>query len=220
MPLSPPTDREHIHTRRVTCQGFRRADGLWDIEGRITDVKTYPFANDYRGAIQPGDPIHDMSIRLTVDDHFEIKAVEAVTDKSPFAVCPAITPNFQRLVGLSMKSGWTRKVKELLGGVEGCTHLLTLVLAASNHRVVSQYLLTRVDDGSHPEGTPDFEQITDTCSGWREGGTGIRLVRKGRPFPRHVDAPPEGTCQHMTNASPYFGSSGSTSMARCPTRCA
>ena len=74
MPLSPPAERQHIHTRRVTCQGFRRADGLWDIEGHITDVKTYPFANDYRGTIEPGDPIHDMWIRLTLDDSFEVKA--------------------------------------------------------------------------------------------------------------------------------------------------
>ncbi|UEM20318.1 DUF2889 domain-containing protein [Skermanella mucosa] len=127
MPLSAPAPREHIHTRRVTCQGFRRTDGLWDIEGHITDVKTYPFENDFRGPIEPGDPIHDMWIRLTVDDRFEVRAVEAVTDKSPYAVCPAITPNFQRLIGLRIRSGWTQKVKELLGGVEGCTHLVELL---------------------------------------------------------------------------------------------
>ncbi len=37
MPLSPPIGRQHLHTRRVVCQGFFRDDGLWDIEGRITD---------------------------------------------------------------------------------------------------------------------------------------------------------------------------------------
>ena len=28
MPLSPPVGRQHLHTRRVTCQGFFREDGL------------------------------------------------------------------------------------------------------------------------------------------------------------------------------------------------
>ncbi len=38
MPLSPPAaSREHIHTRVVECRGYRRDDGLWDIEGHITD---------------------------------------------------------------------------------------------------------------------------------------------------------------------------------------
>lgn len=60
MPLSPPAAREHIHTRRVECQGFRRADGLWDIEGHLTDVKTYSFHNDDRGTMEPGDPIRNV----------------------------------------------------------------------------------------------------------------------------------------------------------------
>ncbi|MBO6784243.1 MAG: DUF2889 domain-containing protein, partial [Alphaproteobacteria bacterium] len=45
MPLSPPAEREHIHTRTVECAGYRRTDGLWDIEGHLTDVKTYTFEN-------------------------------------------------------------------------------------------------------------------------------------------------------------------------------
>ena len=39
MPLSPAAPREHIHTRTVTCRGYRRKDGLWDIEGHLVDVK-------------------------------------------------------------------------------------------------------------------------------------------------------------------------------------
>jgi hypothetical protein len=127
MPLSPATDREIAHTRRITCQGYRRADGLFDIEGHLTDVKSYPVPNEHRGTIEPGEPIHDMWIRLTMNDAFEVVAVEAVTDSGPFDLCPAITPNFQRLVGLSIGPGWRRKVQERLGGVEGCTHMVELL---------------------------------------------------------------------------------------------
>ena len=128
MPLSAPAAREPIHTRTVVCNGFRRADGLWDVEGRITDVKTYAFGNSARGTVAPGEPVHDMWIRLTVDDRMEVKAIEAVTDSSPYpGTCPNITPNFQRLVGLRIAPGWTRAVKERLGGIEGCTHLVELL---------------------------------------------------------------------------------------------
>jgi hypothetical protein len=106
----------------------------------------------------------------------------------PFPECPLAALAAQRLVGLQLTKGFRSGALAALGGVEGCTHLLTLVLAASSHQVVTQYLLTRIDDGSHPEGTPDFERIVGTCSGWREGATGIRLVREGRPFPKpHAD---------------------------------
>jgi DUF2889 family protein len=127
MPLSPAASREAIHTRTIKCHGYLRADGMWDIEGHLTDVKTYGFQNDWRGEIAPSVPIHDMWLRLTVDDMLLIRAVEAVTDASPYRVCPDITPNYQRLVGLSIRPGFLPKVRELLGGTEGCTHLVELL---------------------------------------------------------------------------------------------
>jgi hypothetical protein len=127
MPLSAPAPREHLHTRQIECQGFQRADGLWDIEAHMTDRKTYSFPSDERGEVTAGTPIHDMWVRVTLDDGFHILAIEAVTDSSPYSVCPAITPNFQRLVGLRIGPGFNARVRERLGGVEGCTHLVELM---------------------------------------------------------------------------------------------
>src|SRR5687767_5170896 len=127
MPLPAPAPREHLHTRTVTCQGFLRQDGLWDIEGRIVDVKTYAFENDWRGRVDTGTPVHEMWIRLTIDDRMEIKAVAAATDHSPFQICPDILPNFQRLVGLKIGHGFTREVRARLGGPQGCTHIVEML---------------------------------------------------------------------------------------------
>ena len=68
MPLSPSVEREPIHTRTVVCRGFRRADGLWDIEGHLTDIKSYDFESQFRGTVTSGTPVHQMWLRLTVDD--------------------------------------------------------------------------------------------------------------------------------------------------------
>jgi hypothetical protein len=123
MPLSPPADREALHRRAITMHGFRRADGLFDIEGHLEDTKTYPFANLDRGTIQPGEALHGMWIRLTVDEDLVIMACEAVTDSSPYAICPQVAPNFAALEGVRIGPGFTRAVKERVGGVHGCTHL-------------------------------------------------------------------------------------------------
>ncbi|MGH6990158.1 MAG: DUF2889 domain-containing protein [Stellaceae bacterium] len=128
MPLSPPASREPIHTRQIDCHGYRRTDGLWDIEGHIVDTKTYGFGNDERGRVEPGMPIHNMSIRLTVDDQLTIHGVEATTDASPYRICPEVTPNFQRLIGLRIGAGFRRAVRDRLGGTEGCTHLVELLV--------------------------------------------------------------------------------------------
>ena len=69
MPLSTPAAREKIHTRTITLEGFKRGDGLWDIEGSLTDVKTVDFANaaKHRPA---GTFLHEMRARLTIDADF------------------------------------------------------------------------------------------------------------------------------------------------------
>jgi DUF2889 family protein len=123
MALSAPVPRKHLHTRRYEFCGYEREDGLWDIEGRITDTKTYGFANEFRGEIQPGEPIHDMRVRLTLDDDLTVADIEVTTDAGPYRICPDIAPNFLVMKGERIKPGWHMRIKELLGGVKGCTHI-------------------------------------------------------------------------------------------------
>lgn len=116
-----------MHTRSIECNGYKREDGLYDIEGRLIDTKSIDFHNKDRGHVKPGGHIHEMWIRLTVDLDLNVIDVEARTVFSPHAMCPDITPNFERLKGLSIHRGWTRKTRELLGGTQGCTHLVELL---------------------------------------------------------------------------------------------
>jgi hypothetical protein len=111
----------------VTCQGYRRGDGLWDIEGHLTDEKTYDARTLTGETRHAGQFIHDLWIRLTVDDTLTVQGVVVAADITPFPGCPAIAPAYQKLVGLTIASGWTAAVKERLGGVQGCTHLVELL---------------------------------------------------------------------------------------------
>lgn len=139
MPLSPPAGRRQVHSREIVCRAYYREDGLWDIDGHLTDIKTYDVPNRWRGLIPPGEPIHDMWIRLTIDDDLNLVEIEARTEKSPFAVCAAITEDFQKLVGVNVGPGWTRAVRSRLGGEKGCTHLVEMLrpLALTVYQAVS-----------------------------------------------------------------------------------
>jgi hypothetical protein len=123
MPLPASVQREHLHTRRYEFSGYRREDGLWDIEGHLTDVKTYSFPNDYRGEIKAGEPVHDMWVRLTLDDDFNVVDIDVATDAGPFRICPDIAPAFKVMKGERIQPGWHQRIKTLLGGVKGCIHL-------------------------------------------------------------------------------------------------
>jgi hypothetical protein len=189
MPLSPPVGRQHLHTRRVVCQGFFRDDGLWDIEGRITDEKSYDHANEWRGTLKPGDFVHDMSIRLTVDEKFTIVDVEAVTDKSPYRMCGDITPDFKKLIGLRIGGGFHRAVRERLGGTHGCTHIVELLgpVATTTFQTVSSGKARELERahrakkaGAKPlepemAGKPRRKPyVIDTCHAWAADGAVVK----------------------------------------------
>lgn len=184
MPLSPPQPREHIHTRNVTCTGYRREDGLWDIEGHLTDTKTYTFTNKERGEVPPGEPVHDMWIRLTVDDDLEVKAVEAITDYSPFAVCKEIGANFERLAGLRIGPGWRQAVRERVGGIEGCTHIVELLgpVATTAFQTIIPYRNRTQPEGAGKSDTPP--RLLNTCHAFRSDGSKVQEL-----WPDHYTGP-------------------------------
>ena len=72
MPLPVPTvARSLTHTRRLRFEAYKSADGLWDIEAHLTDVK--PFDYQLSSGVRPaGTPVHDMWIRLTINLDLEI----------------------------------------------------------------------------------------------------------------------------------------------------
>ena len=164
MPLPAAAPRQLLHRRTVECLGYQREDGLWDIEGRLVDVKTYPFPNEDRGgAIEAGDPLHDMSIRLTVDDEFMIHEVAACTDRSPFGLCPAIAERYRRLIGVRVGPGWSLKLRELFNGISGCTHMTELLGPVAT--TLFQTIYGRrydQDDAKPPEDRPP-PLVLNTC---------------------------------------------------------
>jgi hypothetical protein len=123
MPLSAPVARQPLHRRLIDMHGYQREDGLYDIEAHLTDTKSYAFDNQERGTITPGTPLHGMWVRMTVGEDMVIRTCEAVSDFTPYRICPEVAPNFARLAGVSIGPGFNRAVKERVGGVMGCTHL-------------------------------------------------------------------------------------------------
>jgi hypothetical protein len=170
MPLSTPAPREHLHTRAIECKGYQRSDGLWDIEGHLTDVKTYSFTNEWRGEVTPGIPLHEMWIRLTLDDDLLVHEVEAVTDNSPYSICGEAAPNFRVLKGLRIGRGFNRSVKDLLGNTQGCTHILQLLpqLATVSLQTIRAYRRvqkSRVQNAETMGGKERAPQL-NSCYAW------------------------------------------------------
>ena len=125
--LSPAVPREAVHKRQINCNGFVRADGLYDIEAELTDHKTYDFPSDFRGTVTPDLAVHHMVLRITIDRDRVIQHAEAITITGPYAICPTANAVFDNLVSLQIGPGWRRKVQAAIGGRHGCTHITELL---------------------------------------------------------------------------------------------
>lgn len=161
MPLSSPAQRSPLHTRTLTMQGFARGDGLFDIEGHLVDTKPFDIPNvDRGGAIPAGDALHDMWVRLTIDKEMVVRDAEAVTEWAPFNYCQGGPQTFRRLIGVRMGPGWNAKVKEFLGGTQGCTHITEMLAQMATTAFQSLYNHRREEANREPGKKP---VILDTC---------------------------------------------------------
>ncbi len=172
MPLPPPAKRERLHTRAYDFGGYRRTDGLWDIEGRMTDTKTSGFDNAFRGRIEAGVPLHDMWIRLTLDEELVVQDIEVGTEAGPYAVCPAIAPNFKRMVGVRVGRGWRQAVRAKLGGIEGCTHLVEMLMAMATVSFQTLYPVLAKKAAKAPQ--THKPGLIDSCHAYRADGEVVK----------------------------------------------
>ena len=128
MPLPSPQSRAHLHTRNVNFRGYSRDDGLWDIEAEISDIKTSPFEVKGERTWQPGEPIHGMAIRVTIDDALVVRDIVVAMDNFPHPECPMAQAPMQTMIGCAMGAGWRQAIERNLGKVRGCAHLRELLL--------------------------------------------------------------------------------------------
>ncbi|MEZ5729176.1 MAG: DUF2889 domain-containing protein [Burkholderiaceae bacterium] len=124
MSLPPPDcERTPAHRRSITVQAYQRTDGLWDIEGHLSDAwpTPVPMAD---GHLPAGQPMHSMWLRLTVDATATIVGATATVAAGPYGpACAAIAPDYSKLVGVKVAGGYRAAIRQLLGRTAGCTHM-------------------------------------------------------------------------------------------------
>lgn len=129
----PRTDdgvtREELHFRRIDMRGWRRSDGLYEVEGRVTDRKPHAFKAPNGSKVVPAnEPIHDMGVKLVFDGDMLVNDIVAFTDSAPYPDCYAAGHALEVLKGVRIASGWSGEVHRRLGGEKSCTHLMQILI--------------------------------------------------------------------------------------------
>jgi hypothetical protein len=175
--------RRLIHERQVKCRGYLRADGLWDIEASLADVKTHAVPLAEGRIVEAGEAYHGMWLRLTVDDQFTICAVAVRMPEVPTSECRGAMPVYQQLVGLRIEPGFTRTIKRMFGGIQGCVHLTEVLMPIATTAFQTIPLgraLAAPRSPQDAEGLPrTLAALVNTCHALRASGPlAERLLEK------------------------------------------
>jgi len=155
--------REELHHRTLDLRFYRRSDGLFEIEGRVVDTKAHPFRRLLADEdAPPGHALHDITVRLVLDETLYVRSAEASMPGTPFAICSRAAPSLQALVGLSIGKGWNKRVRELLGGITSCTHIVELLGPMATTVLQGMTPLRIASAGQDGQGTQHRFRI-DSC---------------------------------------------------------
>ena len=174
MPLPPPAARRHVHTRKVQCEGFLREDGLWEVEASLVDLKPFDHKDFERGDRTPADPVHNMSIRLTVDRDLVVVDAQGAMDDVPYVTCQDVPPRMTALIGIRLGSGWREALRARLGRLDGCTHMIELIGPAITTLYQSMSYREPPDGVAEDvKAHPQKPFFLDGCYSWRADGPNV-----------------------------------------------
>lgn len=189
MTLPPAAARRQLkHRRQIDVQVYARGDGLWEVDATLVDTKTrdVPLGGSVRPA---GSPIHEMLLRLVVDEGLNILQSGAETRWMPYVdQCDDHGDVYARLVGLNLLRDFRRGLRERVGGVLGCTHITELAQVLPT-AVIQAFAGEVIDTRGHGDEKP-FQ--IDRCHALRSDGEAVRVHYPRwyrRPPAAHPDSP-------------------------------
>lgn len=175
-----------LHDREYRIRSFRLDDATLLVQGALRDQKP-------AGLFVPDDPepltIHHMVVSMEIEiATLEIVGVTTEFRTFPNDVCPAIVEHYDELVGLSVRRGFTHRIRELFGGPRGCSHTTALLQAMAPIAMQSLKgveVLDAVAEGRpHPvadrqPGDESWRRLVNTCHVWAEDGDRIEQAKRG-----------------------------------------
>ncbi len=186
LPDPPAGARPVLHDREYRIRSFRLGPDVLLVQGALRDQKP-------AGLFVPEDPepltIHHMTVSMQIEiPTLEIVGVTTEFRMHPHDVCPAIVEHYDELVGLSVRRGFTHRIRELFGGPRGCSHTTALLQAMAPIAMQSLKgveVLDAVAEGRpHPvvdrqPGDESWRRLVGTCHVWAEGGERIEQAKQG-----------------------------------------
>ncbi len=163
-----------VHTREISIRTSDLGDHYILVEGGLIDHRYQPRPNE---TSEESELVHHMVIQLKVKGpEMSIEQAEATMPHHPREECPEVLPWFRNLEGLEIAPGFSMKVKKVIGGIRGCVHLTSLVIAMGESAVQGYWAAYERGRTGLREKT--IKKFINTCHLWKEDGPIVKGLRK------------------------------------------
>lgn len=195
-------ERQLKHRRQIDVQVFSRGNGMWEVDAVLTDTKTRDTPM-FQGVRPAGTPIHDMLLRLVVNEQFDVVEAGSETRWMPYTgSCDQHGDAYAQLVGLNLMQNFRGALRKRVGGVLACTHITELAQVLPTAVVqafAGEVINTRGDSG---QASRPFQ--IDRCHALRAAGEVVRLhyPRWFSPLQPSMDATSKPAAQSDHTVAP------------------
>lgn len=126
--------------------------------------------------------IHHMEVILLIkSDPLRIEDAEADMIHVPMPECRTTLDTVEKLKGLEIRSGFSKHIRDIMGGKAGCTHLSQLVLAIGQEIVHGWLTHKRKEYSPAPKNFDNFDEkkfLIDSCRMWTKNGPKMKNLEK------------------------------------------
>lgn len=168
-----------LHTRSIEVSTYEYDGQRIIVEGFLRDER-FQETHLMTGENLPAGVIHHMTVSLLVNcSNLLIEDIDVALPAIPRKECGETLKSLSPLKGLSITKGFTAKVKKIAGGVNGCTHLVELMLALAP-AVFQGYAAhqSRKESFEPDQARRIVHSLVNTCHAWREDTPAIAKLMK------------------------------------------
>ncbi len=174
-------NKVRIHTRDIQLATYPHTGSRVIVHGVLKDER-YIRIFDVTGAVIEPGIIHHMDVKLLIKpDPLMIEDAEAKMIQVPMTECTTTLDTIEKLKGLEIKSGFSKNIRDIMGGKKGCTHLCQLVIAMGQEIVHGWLTQKRKDNSSMPKDLDNFSEknfLIDSCRLWTRQGPKMKSLEQ------------------------------------------
>jgi len=151
------------------------------VEGRLEDERLVDIYRHWDTRPREKGPVHGLVVRFLVGEYpLTILDAEAEMPVVPDERCAEADQSVKKLIGMTITSGYSERVRNLIGGTAGCTHLTHLAVAMGPPALHGFWTLFAQHPRPAPKSLEELEGLSvllNSCHLWTKDGPFIQKIK-------------------------------------------